>query len=308
MIVLETAKAQATGPALPAAQILHLAGRVHALRHRHRTRLAGCRKKCSTDAVHALRIEIRRLLALLELLDALNIKGSLNKLRRAFKKHLNRFDTLRDMQVQLRLLKPMTLDFPEAGRLVEMLRRDESRMASDLGRSIKATKFTHLNRRLKKLEKILNAEAKVPPKSARSTGVLPALGRAFHRVILLRRRVRSNNPESIHRMRVAFKQFRYLSELLQPFLPWLTDERRERMKEYQSAAGEVQDLEVLLGRLATVAEEGRMSKAAIRHLRRELCRRKRRASTSFLARIDDVKEFQPRSARPVWGGIRTVRK
>jgi CHAD domain-containing protein len=210
--------------------------------------------------------------------------------------------------VQLRLLKPMTRDFPEAGELVKLLRRDETIVASKLGRSMKATKFPRLNRRLKKLEKALNSEAEARPKPAGGAGVLPALCRTFDRVILLRGRVRSNNPASIHRMRVAFKRFRYLSELLQPFLPWLTDERRERMKEYQSAAGEVQDLEVLLRRLAVVVEDGRMTKTAIQNLRRELCRRKRRASAFFLARIDDVNQFQPRIGCLVAGRIRTVRK
>jgi hypothetical protein len=54
---------------------LHLAERARALRRRYRKRLERCRKRYSESAVHELRIDTRRLLTLLDLLDALGSAG-----------------------------------------------------------------------------------------------------------------------------------------------------------------------------------------------------------------------------------------
>jgi CHAD domain-containing protein len=111
----------------------------------------------------------------------------------------------------------------------------------------------------------------------------------------LRHRIRGNDPAAIHKMRVAFKRFRYISELLQPFLPWLTKEQIRRMRKLQSAAGDIQDLEILLTRLAQFVQEKKLSAASTRYLRSELSRRKKLALDFFMERIDDLFEFKPES-------------
>ena len=45
-----------------------------------------------------------------------------------------------------------------------------------------------------------------------------ALRDTFRRVLALRRNVRSSEPATIHHLRVCFKRFRYVSELLRPLL------------------------------------------------------------------------------------------
>ena len=94
-----------------------LAGRVKAERRRYGKRLERGRRKFSEKAVHDLRVETRRLLALLDVLIALHFPGPLKKIRKVFKKRLDAFDELRDTHVQLLLLKPLCQEFPEAREL-----------------------------------------------------------------------------------------------------------------------------------------------------------------------------------------------
>src|SRR5882762_8215229 len=112
----------------PAALASHLAGSIKTMRRRYRKRLARSQKKFSESSVHDLRIETRRMLAMLDLLRALHFEYSLRKTRKIFKERLDAFDELRDTHVQLQLLKPFWRDFPEAREFDLLLRRREQRL------------------------------------------------------------------------------------------------------------------------------------------------------------------------------------
>ena len=272
---------------------LHLAESVRTVRRRYRKRLARCQEKFSEKAVHDLRTETRRILALLDLLEAFRFEESLKKLRKAFKKRLDAFDDLRDTHVQLVLLKPMWKKFPEAADFKKHLCKCEKRLEAQMSREICRTKSGYLNRCLKELQKSLCDCAEHPP-TGRSTSLAQTLlGGAYRKVVILKRQIRRNQPATIHRLRVAFKRFRYTAELLQPFLPHFTEERLERMKDFQAAAGNIQDVAVLLERLTAEIKSGKVKPAWVKNLRGELLRLERRAIDSFMDRIEELKNFEP---------------
>lgn len=277
----------------PAELASHLAEGVHAARRRYRKRLERCQEKFSEKAVHDLRIETRRILALLDLLGALHFEGRLKKLRKTLKKRLDAFDDLRDTHVQLVLLKPLWKNFPEAHDLKKYLRHSEKQLVSELSQKIQITKSRKLNRRLKDVEKSLRDCAKNPT-TGKSGGLAQMLlGTAFRRVVILRPQIRRNNPATIHRLRVAFKRFRYTAEFLQPFLPHFTPQRLARMKGFQGAAGDIQDVAVLLARLAGAVKCRELAAVCVKNLRVELLRHEHRAIDSFMARIDELMDFEP---------------
>jgi len=271
----------------------HLAESVRTARRRYRTRLSRSQEKFSEKAVHSLRTQTRRILALLDLLEALRFEESLKKLRKTFKKRLDSFDDLRDTHVQLVLLRPLWPDFPEARELKKHLCNCEKRLVADLSRKIQTTKSGKLNRHLKQIQKSLRKCADNPPIGRSSALAQTLLGGAFRRVIILRRRIKRNNPATIHRMRVAFKRFRYTAELLQPFLPHFTAQRLARMKEFQDAAGKIQDVAVLLVRLDKDIKNGELDPACVKNLREELLRRERQSIDSFVERIGELMDFEP---------------
>ena len=282
---------------LPAGLAMHLAGRVAAVRRRYRKRLDCCHRKFSEAAVHELRIETRRVLALLDLLKALSIDDLLKKPRKTFKRRLDAFDTLRDTQVQLRLLKPLWRDYPEARELRSLLRDHEKRLVAKLARKIEATKYGRPNRRFRQIQETLRDCLDAPANAASDTLASAVLREAFNRVAALRRQMRRGDTATIHLARVAFKRFRYMSELLRPFLPSLTPGRLNRMRRYQAMAGDIQDLEVLLARLSELVRERELRAASVRRLRKELLRQRRRAIRFFMARADDLFEFEPNAGK-----------
>lgn len=284
------------GPDFPAELARHLAESVRAARRRYRKRLARCQQKFSEKAVHELRIETRRILALLDLLEALRLVSPLKKLRKTFKKRLDAFDDLRDTHVQKVLLKPLWAKFPEARMLKQRLGTSEKRLVSELSREIKVTKSRRLNRDLKTIEKSLRCI----PATTRSRGLVQmVLDGAFRRVVILRRQIKRAEPATIHRMRVVFKRFRYTAEFLQPFLSYFTPERLARMKSFQGAAGDIQDTTVLLNRLVEDVKSGALPSGSVRKLRAELLQHQRSAVDSFMSRIDELMEFEPKQSVPL---------
>jgi CHAD domain-containing protein len=269
---------------LPAVRADYLAGKVRSARRHYSRQLARGRKKFSSKAVHDLRVELRRALALLDLIDKLKLSRSVKKVRRQVKKRLDAFDELRDTHVHLQLLEPLWPAYPEARPLRKCLCRAERRLSKKVAAGISAGKYDRVESELKRIEKDLG----------RSDACCPADGvlrDAFGDVERLRRGVRRSDASTIHRLRVGFKRFRYMTELMRPLLPDAVDPYFSRMKKYQAMAGHIQDLEVLLARLGQHLED--LGLAVIGRLRKELLRRKRVAISSFMARIDDLAAFTP---------------
>ena len=253
--------------------------------------LKRCRKKFSDKAVHKLRVETRRLLAMLDFFELARIGATHDKLRKILKKRLDAFDDLRDTHVELQLLEPLWPDYPEAKPFKKFLKRHERKLIKAARKKLADTGARKLSCRFKDFQREIcdSPRAKTPVENV-ATG---ALQKSFSEVAALRRKIRGRDVAAIHKMRVAFKRFRYMSELLQPFLPWITDARLDAMRQFQSRAGGIQDLEVLLARIEGLAGKRRFSDEAPRRLKSELARRKKRALDFFLNRMDDLFEFQP---------------
>lgn len=280
-------------PELPDGIARHLAGSIEATRLRYAARLARCRKKVEMRTVHALRVETRRMLALLDLLDALKSPGPLKKLRKTFKKRLDALDEVRDVQVQTRLLQPLWADFPEAGAFKTFLRRREKKLAAKIARKLKRLKSRGLNERLDQLTRILRRRGHPKQTTGDQDVATRALQEVFNEIAARRSQVRPDDPATIHRLRVGFKRFRYLSELLHPFVPGVSAAQLEGMKAYQAAAGDIQDFEVLLARLDAAVREDSVVVASVKRLRSALLKRRRRATHFFLARMDALFDFDP---------------
>ncbi len=230
---------------------------------------------------------------MLDLLECFHFTGPIRKLRKILKQRLDALDDLRDAHVQKRLLTPLWPEFLEAREFKALLRRCERKLADGVRRELRDAKSAGVNRRLKEIEKLLCRWAGVSDHQSNVDAAIAVSQNVFARVAALRPGARRSNPAGIHRLRVAFKRFRYLSELLQPFLPGATEARLERMREYQSSAGDIQDLAVLLARLDRAIRDGDCESRAVKNLRNELLRRRDRTIDFFMARIDDWRKFRP---------------
>ena len=200
--------------------------------------------------------------------------------------------------MQLALLQPLWRQFSDARWLDILLSRRAHRLTNELRQGLHATKQARLERRLKNLEQELRALAGAVNGGLARAAVLAALRESFDKVAALRRKISPNRTATIHRARVAFKRFRYMCESLHPHLPGIRKENLDRMREYQTMMGNIQDIEVLLAGVRRAVEDKEIAARDVGPLRRELLRRRRELIGNYLAAADTLFHFAPNTLAP----------
>jgi CHAD domain-containing protein len=211
-----------------------------------------CEEEFSDDAVHDLRVASRRFLALLTLLEIIDSRQSLKKLRRTFKKQLDSLDELRDTQVMRAGIAESVAALPELEPFGEYLRKREKKLLKAAEGEIIETKTGKISGRVEKIRDDLTGQLA-------GRDLAPSLLSAVDNVNLTVRQrmgqVDHTRAAIIHRVRVAFKKFRYMLEIISPLLPNFPESQLEAMHEYQSRMGEIQDAEVFLRALDKFADK-----------------------------------------------------
>jgi CHAD domain-containing protein len=271
----------------------HLAESLNSQGRRYRKRLRQCQEHFSEEAVHDSRVETRRLLATVELLAAFLPERKICKVRDALKQHLDTFDDLRDTQVQLVYVKRMTRAFPAARPFHEWLENRESKFTRGTRRTVKDIKTKRIADRLACFEEELCRQRKHMTRERAFADVMKVMTRSFDRVAKLCRKVKAADTDTIHRTRIAFKRFRYMTEALAPLLPAVTDQHRQAMRGYQSMMGDIQDVEVLLTTLDKFLWRKEIKSAAAARLRNELLRRRQWLIQVYLNAAGRLRQFWP---------------
>ncbi len=255
-----------------------------------RKRLKRCRKECSVTAVHQLRVSIRRLLSLLDALEDFLDAKQVAAARVQLKKYLSLLSPLRDAQVQLQCLRELLPDFPALEEVCAGLARQEKKLARRARKKLSKVKGAKLNRSLerqvRRVEKYLQPTTRFP---AATRAMRHAIDRSFRDVVTRRNRVKRPDPAVIHRLRVAFKKFRYLIEALLPALPSATQMLRQQMRDCQSVMGHIQDLDVVVQTIERAIRKDRKTALALRPLAEEMQRRQTDAIAAFLASPADLR-------------------
>lgn len=253
-------------------------------------RFKACRKEPSEKRVHALRIEARRLLAILDLLEHSHETEELSKVRRMAKKKLDWLDDLRDVQVQALALKRLAREFPELKPIHKSLHKREERLGKGVRKKLKAAGSQKLVKRLSSLQSDYARWIGPRPDHA-STLIVRSIARAFREVVRLRRAIDPQLTETIHATRIAFKRFRYMLEAL-PTLRRLSGPRRlARMRHYQTSMGNIQDMEILLGRLKEFSERKKRVRVILSPIMPELARRHALLIQQYMAIADELYSF-----------------
>ena len=98
-----------------------------------------CQKKLSRGTVHQLRVETRRLLALVDLFDPLPAGDAADRVSRLFKQPFKTSGRLRDAQVMLSDVEQRRGRFPDAKCFKKELLRREKRLSRQLERKLRRT-------------------------------------------------------------------------------------------------------------------------------------------------------------------------
>ena len=179
---------------------------------RYKTELKNCRDEFSEEAVHDFRVAARRLLASLDLLCVLIRDAKIKKMRRILKDQLDNLDQLRDTQVLLADISENVHDLPALKPFEEYLEGREKKLMRAARKEIKSLKTVDLASRMRKLGKAV-AESLL-----NGLDPLPAVDESYAEVIRRYEQIDPAQPATIHRLRIAFKKFRYMVESIHPTL------------------------------------------------------------------------------------------
>lgn len=227
-----------------------LAGLLAARWKAYRQALRRCRRRPDEEAVHDLRVETRRLLAVLQLAKAAAPDAKVKKLRRHLRRRLKALSRLRDLHVQLGLLAPATRRTPGLHPLRAALEAEAARLADRQARSFRSLRPGRERRRLARVLRAVAARTATPRRDRAAAAALrAALARAAARAESRRAAVDAARPETLHRLRVALKRQRYMAEALAGLGLAADAGRPAALREAQRRLGRIQDLDVLVRRI-----------------------------------------------------------
>ncbi|MHB2016199.1 MAG: CHAD domain-containing protein [Candidatus Xenobia bacterium] len=252
--------------------------------------LVRARQQTHADETHDLRVALRRLQASLDLIQQAAPTPYRPGLRRRLKKVLRRLGPLRDAQVQEHLVGQLQEQFPELAGF----HRSRTRVARDLRRDVRQRLKDLPMRRLRQKREQLLAElglylTRTPQDSLRKR-IMEALDRRFTAVLAARRTVDASNLATIHTMRVAFKKFRYMVEILQPAMIGVGNAQLASMQAFQGMMGDVHDLDVLVATLSCFRRRSPHGSRLWR-AQEELSHRLLLATDAFIGASDEVFSF-----------------
>jgi CHAD domain-containing protein len=271
-----------------------------------RRRVNRARRRPSEKAVHQLRVEARRVIALLAVLHSLlslqkGTKGrrrELEALQARIKTAFRGSARLRDTHVRELMLEKEIKSFPELKPLRKALRKKERRLERQLRNCLDCVRPGKLAKAVRRLRNTLTDVLHNTASEERSLRLLlKEVNRAHRRTIVLLQRAHTGSPMRIHRVRVAFKKFRYKVEVLEPLIAGLSIRELRHMRRWQETMGEIQDTAMLQTFIATRAR--RKSEPALNLFRQHLRDRLQRLINRFLTSADELLEFWPPARGPL---------
>jgi CHAD domain-containing protein len=200
--------------------------------------LKNVRSSPDADAVHDLRVAIRRCRSLAAVMEEVDPDPAWPEMRKVARKLFRSLGALRDAQVMGEWVKKLA---PETDPVRAHLQTTfESRMAGLRGAAVRAAaKFDE--RAWRRLERNLRQRSRFVPLGSLAAECL-ALERFESARELHTKALRTEKPNPWHALRIGLKRFRYTVEGLLPehYAAW-----SENLKRVQDLLGAVHDLDVL---------------------------------------------------------------
>jgi CHAD domain-containing protein len=258
-----------------------------------RTELKRCQKKYSEASVHDLRVASRRLISTLDLIASIDPEGNHRQARRALKRHLQAFSPLRDVQVQLLAIDQILPSFAELQGFYGYLMKRERKLVQRLSGAVKRIRLGKIRQAIgttaERVEALLDTPEKLQEQRKEA---FRAVDTAFSRVVERQLAIDPTDSATIHRVRVAFKKFRYMVEALAPLLKWVTSKRLKAMNAFQGCMGDIQDAEVMLQSVQAFARKrGQKNQTSLARAQEELSRRRTALIEDFLGSAKTLYTF-----------------
>ena len=197
----------------------------------------------SDEAVHDLRVAIRRVLAWIAVREALlGPDRRLREARSSLKTLMTPLGKLRDAHVKRDWVRKMVPEGDEPSYLYAV------RVGSDVLRWESRARERLGARSTRRLRVPLPKGAGGPGVRIEAAVLAPDLLGRLEREVSKHREAALDpaHPEELHRMRLAFKKYRYTAEVLLPLFPKSTEETEARLHAFQTLLGTIHDFDVIL--------------------------------------------------------------
>jgi CHAD domain-containing protein len=269
--------------------------------HRLAAELVRNRRRCTEPGIHDLRVATRRLLAVLDLADAV-LPGEVSpRCRRVLRRYLKSFSPLRDCHVRILTLRGLARRFTVGRPMLREAGVLEKELIRNAGRTIARFDTAAFEREISAIALALASLEDTPARmSAAATVLAGVAAKKYLRVAARGRKLTAGNTKTIHSLRVAFKEYRYVMEALLPVFPGLGKPQLKAMNAFQDRMGDIQDIEVLIGSVGRFAvTRGAAFPASVLNLQRHLAQRRLALVGSFMKGADALTQFWPHGASPV---------
>jgi CHAD domain-containing protein len=257
--------------------------------------------KASEKSIHDLRVDTRRLIATLELVQVLCKCDEVRKLRRHLKKVLKSMRSLRDVQVQLENASQI----PQLGLIAAFSRSLECRERREIERLRDKLKRGRRQQLTKAVEDVrsefdrLNGSLS-PSRIHRSVAHVLTLRRnEFLRAERRFQRLRPLNEGALHEMRIALKKLRYVVEAAQPVLGPSAKQQADKMHAFQQLMGDSHDVDMLRVELEKWArKKGRI--IAVVPTLEQLKEKREDLLRKIIESSDELEQiFKPETPKPI---------
>jgi CHAD domain-containing protein len=237
-------------------------------------------RQSDPEAIHDLRVTIRKLRTLLRLARPIFGRHHTDTIRGVYTQAGRASGSLRDEEVFLELLDKAGKELSgglakELGAFREVRQQRERELRTDALRSLETDDIAHARTMLGALLAL-----PVRPKKDRE---LARFGRGAVLEALAKidryRDVESNDVAGLHELRIAYKRFRYTLEFFAPVLPPDLTAAHDAAVKFQKRLGDIHDLDMAL---VHVDESDKLSS----DLRETLARSFREARTKKVAAFD----------------------
>jgi CHAD domain-containing protein len=208
------------------------------------------------EALHDLRVNIRRLRAVLRTLRKPLGRREIDKIRAGFKQATDATNALRDAEVLMPLLNRLAISDPAAQQRQQWLGRLAAEEAEIRASVVEALQAGSLAEPLAELPLRLRSASVAGVKGLGRGRARKATRRERDRVAKLFAdgRIRLKDARRMHRLRLACKRLRYIAEFYEPLLPKALRAWAAPAHAIQTALGELHDLDVALERTAAAPE------------------------------------------------------
>jgi len=202
------------------------------------------RRHLDEATIHDLRVATRRMSAVLLLLEAILGKDGASSTRRRTKRVMKRLGTLRDIQVQISIVKKWNSTDSARGFL-ESLEQVEKREKKTVRDYLSADRRKRLLRRLRDFERDAAKQLKKMPDATVQATLERVITQQRDDVKAADNQLARSDPQSLHALRIASRKLRYSLEATADTVGAAPESELEALRQRQTELGRKRDLQLL---------------------------------------------------------------